>query len=122
MAIVASIARATIVTTCRVATTGGGIALSPGVVFLGLAALGAVGFIAYQAFRADYEVTIEEAGMGLLKVKGVHLVKSGGPSTGGSHTTQGLAVAYQQDKQTLPHKKSKRELVEVRAFCDPALP
>ena len=105
MAIVAPVARATLITTCRAVTTVGGLALSPGVVFLGLAALGAVGFIAYHAFRNDYEVTIEEAGVGPLKLRGIYLVKSGGPSTGRAHTTQDLAVAYQQDEHSLPHKK-----------------
>jgi hypothetical protein len=57
-----------------------------------LAALGAVGFIAYQAFRHDYEVTIEEAGVGPLKLKGVHIVKSGDSSPGGAYTTQDLEV------------------------------
>jgi len=105
MAIVAPVARAALVTTCRAVTTVGGLALSPGVVFLGLAALGAVGFITYHAFRNDYEVTIEEAGVGPLKLKGIHLVKSGSPSSGGAHTTQDLAVAYHQDEHSLLHRR-----------------
>jgi hypothetical protein len=82
MTIVAPVARETFLTTCRAVTTVGGLCVSPGIVFLGVAALGVVGFLAYQALRNDYEVTIEAAGVGPLTLKGVHLVKAGGPSTG----------------------------------------
>jgi hypothetical protein len=105
MALDAPLARAALGTTCRAATTLGGLAVSPGVVFLGLAALGVVGFIAYHALRNDYEVSIEEAGVGPLKLKGIHLVKLGSSRAGRSPTTPDLAVEDQQHALPLPHQK-----------------
>jgi hypothetical protein len=104
MAIVAPVARVALVTTCRALTTGGSFALSPGVIFLGLAALGAVGFLAYRALRSDYEVSIAEAGVGPLKLKGIHISKSGGPRTGKVRMPQDLAVAYQREESVLMHR------------------